>query len=142
MSPKQLRMITSFHKDMHGTVQYDGSSSQAFPIRNSVKHGCVLAPTSFGIFFSVLFSVHLQKVFAYIRGLMANCSFCPVRVRKQKYDKSWLDCSLIGFVADMTRINVANSITSDNSCCWCKDSNRKYANTLESVTFPHALYYG
>ena len=35
---------------MHGTLQYDGS------IRNGVKQGCVLAPTLFDIFFSLLFS--------------------------------------------------------------------------------------
>ncbi|XP_076055156.1 uncharacterized protein LOC143033548 [Oratosquilla oratoria] len=54
--PKLLRMISSFHEDMHGTVQYDGSSSDPFPIRSGVKHGCVLAPTLFGIFFSLLLS--------------------------------------------------------------------------------------
>ena len=56
MSPKLLRMITSFHEDMKGTVQYDGSSSEPFPIKSGVKQGCVLAPTLFGIFFSLLLS--------------------------------------------------------------------------------------
>ena len=55
--PKLLMMITSFHEGMQGTVQYDGSSSDPFPIRNGVKQqGCVLAPTLFGIFFSLLLS--------------------------------------------------------------------------------------
>jgi len=54
--PKLLRMITSFHEDMQGTVQYDGSSSDPFPIKSGVKQGCVLAPTLFGIFFSLLLS--------------------------------------------------------------------------------------
>ena len=36
---KLLRMITSFHECMQGTVQYDGSSSDPFPIRNGVKQG-------------------------------------------------------------------------------------------------------
>ncbi|XP_076036403.1 uncharacterized protein LOC143022188 [Oratosquilla oratoria] len=54
--PKLLRMISSFHEDMHGTVQYDGSSSDPFSIRSGVKQGCVLAPTLFGIFFSLLLS--------------------------------------------------------------------------------------
>ena len=39
---------------MMGTVQYNGSSSDSFPIFNGVKQGCVLAPTLFGIFFSLL----------------------------------------------------------------------------------------
>ena len=39
---------------MSGTVQFDGSCSPSFPIKNGVKQGCVLAPTLFGIFFSLL----------------------------------------------------------------------------------------
>ena len=35
--PKLLRMITSFHKEMKGTIQYDGSSSDPFPIKSGVK---------------------------------------------------------------------------------------------------------
>ncbi len=30
--PKLLKMVTSFHDEMKGTVQYDGSSSEPFPI--------------------------------------------------------------------------------------------------------------
>ena len=51
-----MRMITSFHEDMKGTVQYDGSSSEPFQIKSGVKQECVLAPTLFGIFFSLLLS--------------------------------------------------------------------------------------
>lgn len=54
--PKLLKMITSFHQDMYGFVQLNGSSSDPFPIINGVKQGCVLAPTLFGIFFSLLLS--------------------------------------------------------------------------------------
>ena len=54
--PKLQRMITSFHEGMQGTVQYDDSSSDPFPIRNGVKQGCILAPTLFGIFSSLLLS--------------------------------------------------------------------------------------
>ena len=39
---------------MKGTVQFDGNLSEPFDIRNGVKQGCVLAPTLFGIFFSML----------------------------------------------------------------------------------------
>ena len=52
--PKLLKMIVSFHEDMRGTVKYDGSSSEPFPILSGVKQGCVLAPTLFGTFFSLL----------------------------------------------------------------------------------------
>jgi len=54
--PKLLKMISSFHDNMMGTVQYHGSSSEPFPIKSGVKQGCVLAPTLYGIFFSLLLS--------------------------------------------------------------------------------------
>ena len=52
--PKLQSMIESFHTDTKGTVQFIGSSSEAFEIRGGVKQGCVLAPTLFGIFFGML----------------------------------------------------------------------------------------
>ena len=39
---------------MSGTVQFDGSCSEPFPIKNGVKQECILAPTLFGTFFSLL----------------------------------------------------------------------------------------
>ena len=54
--PKLLRIINFFHENMQCTVQYDGSSSDSFPISNGVKQGCIPAPTLFGIFFSFLLS--------------------------------------------------------------------------------------
>ena len=59
--PKLLSMIVSFHQDMRGTVQFDGSCSESFPIKNGVKQGCVLAPTLFGIFFSLLLSYAFRE---------------------------------------------------------------------------------
>lgn len=41
---KLLKMIMSFQDAMTGTVQYDGSSSDPFPIRSSVNKGA-LVPT-------------------------------------------------------------------------------------------------
>ena len=52
--PKLQSMIESFHSNMKGTVQFNGSSSRPFDIRSGVRQGCVLAPTLFGIFFSLL----------------------------------------------------------------------------------------
>ncbi|XP_068739485.1 uncharacterized protein [Montipora capricornis] len=51
---KLLAIITSFHQDMQSTVCFDGANSNAFPVSSGVKQGCVLAPTLFGIFFSML----------------------------------------------------------------------------------------
>ena len=52
--PKLLSFIKSFHDGTRGTVQYDGSMSEVFGINSGVKQGCVLAPTLFNIFLSVL----------------------------------------------------------------------------------------
>jgi exonuclease III len=52
--PKLTLLAESFHSNMKGTIQYDGSMSSSFEIKSGVKQGCVLAPTLFGIFFSLL----------------------------------------------------------------------------------------
>jgi len=39
---------------MQGVVSHDGNTSEPFSINSGVKQGCVLAPTLFGIFFSLL----------------------------------------------------------------------------------------
>ena len=52
--PIVLSLTKSFHSDMKGTVQLDGSTSIPFNIVSGVKQGFVLAPTLFGIFFSLM----------------------------------------------------------------------------------------
>ena len=54
MPTKLLSIIESFHKNMKGTVKFDGNLPDSFDIRSGVKQGCVFAPTLFGIFFSKL----------------------------------------------------------------------------------------
>ena len=54
--PKLLSVISSFHNNMNGTVNYDGATSEPFEIRSGVKQGCILAPTLFCIFFSMMLS--------------------------------------------------------------------------------------
>ena len=53
--PPELQcIIESFHTNMKGTVQFNGSSSMPVDIRSGVKQGCVLAPSLFGIFCALL----------------------------------------------------------------------------------------
>ena len=52
--PKMLHIIRAFHDGMQCAVQFDGNLSSPFPVGSGVKQGCVLAPTLFGIFFSVV----------------------------------------------------------------------------------------
>ena len=88
--PKLLSMIVSFHQDMRGTVQFDGSCSEPFPIKNGVKQGCVLAPTLFGIFFSLLLSYAFRDsvdgIFIHTRsdGGLFNLSRLRAKTKVQK----------------------------------------------------------
>ena len=52
--PKFLSMIIQLHENQHGQVRFNSDHSEPFPIVNGVKQGCVLAPTLFSIFFSVM----------------------------------------------------------------------------------------
>ncbi len=54
--PELCSMVISIHTNMKGTVLYDGPSSDPFCINSGVKQGCILAPTIFDIFFSLLLS--------------------------------------------------------------------------------------
>ena len=83
-------MITSFHEEMKGTVQYDGSSSDPFPIKSGVKQGCVLAPTLFGILFSLLlryaFSESEEGIYLHTRsdGSLFNLARLRAKTKVRK----------------------------------------------------------
>ena len=52
--PKFLIILCQLHEGQQGQVKYNGSLSGSFPISNGIKQGCVLAPTLFSIFFSIM----------------------------------------------------------------------------------------
>ena len=52
--PKFLTILRQLHEGQQGQVKHNGSLSGSFPISNGVKQGCVLAPTLFSIFFSIM----------------------------------------------------------------------------------------
>ena len=52
--PKFLTIICQLHEGQRGQVKHNSSLSESFPISNSVKQGCVLAPSLFSIFFSTM----------------------------------------------------------------------------------------
>ena len=70
--PKLLSVISSFHNNMKGTVNYDGATSEPFDIHSGVKQGCVFAPTLFSIFFSMMlsyaFNTSTEGVFLHTRA--------------------------------------------------------------------------
>ena len=51
---KFLTILRHLHEGQQGQVKHNGSLSGSFPISNSIKQGCVLAPTLFSIFFSIM----------------------------------------------------------------------------------------
>ena len=51
---KFIAMVRAFHDGMLARVLDDGESSDAFPVTNGVKQGCVLAPTLFSMVFSAM----------------------------------------------------------------------------------------
>ncbi|CAH1266354.1 Hypp3340 [Branchiostoma lanceolatum] len=52
--PKLLAILQQLHEGQKGQVKHSGDLSEPFPIDNGVKQGCVLAPTLFAIFFSMM----------------------------------------------------------------------------------------
>ena len=52
--PRFLNMVIQLHDDQRGQVRLNGDLSDPFAISNGVKQGCVLAPTLFSIFFSMM----------------------------------------------------------------------------------------
>ena len=53
---KFINIVKQFHVGMMARVQDNGETSEAFPVTNGVKQGCVLAPTLFSIMFSAMLS--------------------------------------------------------------------------------------
>ena len=51
---KFLTIIRQLHEGQRGQVKHNGSLSDSFAISNGVKQGCVLAPSLFSIFFSMM----------------------------------------------------------------------------------------
>ena len=77
--PKLRSMVVSFHENTKGTVVYDGSTSEPFPVCSGVKQGCVLAPALFGILFSLLLSYAFDSSSDGVYcapDLMGSCSTC------------------------------------------------------------------
>ena len=70
--PRLHSMVRSFHDDMRATIQYEGSMSEPLDIKSGVKQGCVLVPTLFGIFFSLLlkhaFGTSTEGVYLHTRS--------------------------------------------------------------------------
>ncbi|XP_045448721.1 uncharacterized protein LOC123657186 [Melitaea cinxia] len=107
--PKLLSLVQSFHEDMKGAVVFDGQTSDRFEMRRGVRQGCVLAPTLFGIFFSIIlrtaFGDSQQGIHLHTRvdGKLFNISLLQA---KQKRHDLFVDSLLFADDAAF----VANSV--------------------------------
>ena len=52
--PEFLTILCQLHEGQQGQIKHNGSLLGNFPISNGIKQGCVLAPTLFSIFFSIM----------------------------------------------------------------------------------------
>ena len=57
-----VSLIRSFHDNMKATVREGSDSSAAFDVTSGTKQGCVLAPTLFSVFFSLMLHVAFKDV--------------------------------------------------------------------------------
>ncbi|XP_037780222.1 uncharacterized protein LOC119576642 [Penaeus monodon] len=77
--PKFLSMVIQLHSDQHGQVRLNSDLFEPFPIVNGVKQGCVLAPTLFSIFFSMMLKQATEDLdddeAVYIRYRLDNSLF-------------------------------------------------------------------
>ena len=80
---------------MKVTVEYDSNTSGSFSICSGVKQGCILAPTLFRIFFSVLLR-HAFGAPISTLGQIASCPTWPTSGQEPKYARpSSGTCSLL-----------------------------------------------
>ena len=61
-SSKFLSMVIQLHKEQRGQVRLNSNLSGSFPIVNGVKQSCVLAPTLFSVFFSIIFKQNREDL--------------------------------------------------------------------------------
>ena len=71
-----ILILLQFHIGQKGHVKHSSMFSDSFPIENSVKQGCVLGPTLFAIFFSMIPRRTCTRESKYGFAPMGACSTC------------------------------------------------------------------
>ena len=56
-------MVKQFHDDMQARVEDNDETSEPFPVTNSVKMGCVLAPSLFSLMFYAMLTDAFRNLF-------------------------------------------------------------------------------
>ena len=78
-SPKFLTILCQLHEGQQGQVKHSGSLAESFPISIGVKQGCVLVPTLFSIFFSIMLREAIEDIQGgiYMRSRTKGSLFQP-----------------------------------------------------------------
>ena len=83
--PRLHSLIESFHSNMKGTEQFNSNLSEPFNMCSGVKQGCVLAPTLFGIFFTLLlrhaFGTAQEGIYLQTRSDISLFNLAQLKVR-------------------------------------------------------------
>ena len=121
--PNLLDLIKSFHENMQGTAQVNGMISEPFPIVNGVKQSCVLAPTLFGIYFSVILRKAKQN------ANLAN----PVVGLRNRFDANLFSTSRLKAKTKTTRLHVCEAFYA-NDAAFCSHSEEQLQSIIDSFS--------
>ena len=106
-----------------GVISYNGHNSQPINIKSGVKQGCVLAPTLFGIFFSVLlkyaFKDSTDGIFLHTRkdGGLYNTARLKAKTKVRKVLIREMLFADDAAVVSHTEEGLQNLITSFSNAC-------------------------
>ena len=102
--PILLDLIKLFHEKRQRTAQVDGMISEPFPIVNGLKLGCVLVPTLFGIYFSVI-----------LREAMHNANFANPGVGLRiRFDANLFSTSRLKAKTKTTTLHVCETLYAES----------------------------
>ena len=60
--PKFLTIVQQLHEGQQVQIKHNGNLLDPFPIGNGVKQGCMLAPTLFAIFYSMMLREAMEEL--------------------------------------------------------------------------------
>ena len=121
--PILLALIKSFHENMQGTAHVDGMISEPINIVNGVKQGCALAPTLFGIYFSVILREARQN------DNLANSGVRP----RTRFDAILFSTSRLKAKTKTTTLHVCEALYADDTA-FCSHSEEQLQSIIDSFS--------
>ena len=129
MSPILIGLIKSFHENMQGTAKVDVMISEPFPIVKGVKQGCVLAPTLFGIYFSVL-----------LREAKQNANLADPGVGLgTRFDSNLFSTSHMKAKTKTTTLHACETLYADDAA-FCSHSEEQLQSIIDSFSTTRSVF--